>query len=292
LTGHEGGDRLDSVGTVAVYVKRIGILYHPKIERAIAFSRELEDFLSARRISFWLCSAWEEEKSKPQVPGSDLVLSVGGDGTILRASRAIVPEQVPIVGINFGNLGFMTELKAEEALKKLPGLLEGEGWLEERAMLQAQRGSQGKSFHVLNDVVMGRGGSSRLVNVEAKIDGEVFTTYRADGVIVATATGSTSYSLAAGGPILHPQARDMLLNPVCSHLTLAEALVLPAETVVKLKVATSHEAMLSLDGQVETQLSSGEEVTVRLSPHVTRFLRIQPKNYFYSSLESRLRRRI
>jgi len=292
LTGHEGGDRLDSVSTVAVYVKRIGILYHPKIERAIAFSRELEDFLSARRISFWSCSAWEEEKSKPQVPGSDLVLSVGGDGTILRAARAIVPEQVPIVGINFGNLGFMTELKADEALKKLPRMLDGEGWLEERAMLQAQRGSRGKSFHVLNDVVVGRGGSSRLVNVEAKIDGETFTTYRADGVIVATATGSTSYSLAAGGPILHPQARDMLLNPVCSHLTLAEALVLPAETVVKLKVATSHEAMLSLDGQVETQLSSGEEVTVRLSPHVTHFLRIQPKNYFYSSLESRLRRRI
>ena len=273
-------------------MKRIGILYHPKIEKAIAFSRELEDFLSARRISFWSCSAWEEKKAKLQVAGTDLILSVGGDGTILRAARAIVPEQVPIAGINLGNLGFMTELKADEALKKLPRLLEGEGWIEERAMLQAQRGSKGKSFHVLNDVVVGRGGSARLVNIETKIDGEVLTTYRADGVIVATATGSTSYSLAAGGPILHPQSKDILLNPVCSHLTLNEALVLPAETVVKLRVATNHEAMLSLDGQVESELASGDEVTVELSPYMTRFLRIQPRNYFYSTLESRLRHRI
>jgi NAD+ kinase len=273
-------------------VKRIGILYHPKIEKARAFSRELEDFLSARRISFWSCSAWEEEKSKPQVAGSDLILSIGGDGTILRAARAIVPEQVPIVGINFGSLGFMTELKADEALKKLPRLLDGEGWLEERVMLQTWKNKKGKVFHVLNDVVVGRGGSARLVNVEAKIDGEVLATYRADGVIVATATGSTSYSLAAGGPVLHPQSKDILLNPVCSHLTLNEAVVLPAETVVKLRVATNHEAMLSLDGQVESKLASGDEVTVELSPYMTRFLRLQPRNYFYSTLESRLRRKI
>ena len=273
-------------------MKRIGILYHPKIERAIAFSRELEDFLRARRISLWSCSAWEEETAKPQVTGSDLILSIGGDGTILRAARAVVPEQVPIVGINFGNLGFMTELKAEEALEILPKFLEGEGWLEERAMLQAQRNNDGKIFHVLNDAVVGRGSSARLINIETRIDGELLTTYRADGVIVATATGSTSYSLAAGGPILHPQARDIILNPVCSHLTMSEALVLNPETEIRLKVATNHEAMLSLDGQVESKLASGEEVTVQLSPHVTRFLRIQPRNYFYNSLDLRLRRRI
>lgn len=273
-------------------MKRIGILYHPKIDKAIAFSRELEDFLRARRISLWSCSAWEEETAKPQVTGSDLILSIGGDGTILRAARAIVPERVPIVGINFGNLGFMTELKAEKALEMLPELLEGKGWLEERAMLQAQRGADGKILHVLNDVVVGRSSSARLVNIETRIDGEVLTTYRADGVIVATATGSTSYSLAAGGPVLHPQARSIILNPVCSHLTMSEALVLNPETEIKLMVATSHQAMLSLDGQVESQLTSGEEVVVKLSPHVTSFLRIQPKNYFYNSLELRLRRRI
>lgn len=131
-----------------------------------------------------------------------------------------------------------------------------------------------------------------MVDIEAKINGEVMTIYRADGVIVATATGSTSYSLAASGPILYPQAKEILLKPICSHLTLDEALVLPSETVIELKVTTHHEAMLSCDGQVELPLNSGDAVTVKISPYVTRFLRIQPKTYFYSSLESRLRGKI
>jgi len=270
-------------------VKRVGILYHPKIEKAKAFSRELEKFLSAHGISVWLCSAWEEEQAKAQVAESDLILSIGGDGTILRAARAVVPHSVPIVGINLGNLGFMTELEAAEALDKLPRLLGGEGWIEERAMLEAGTPSGGKVFHVLNDVVVGRRSSARLVNIETKIGDEVLATYRADGVIVATATGSTGYSLAAGGPILHPQAREILLKPLCPHLTLDKALVLPPEAVIQLKVTTSHEAMLSLDGQVESPLRSGEEVQVKISPYVARFLRVQPKTYFYSSLGHRLK---
>ena len=273
-------------------MKRVGILYHPKLEKAKPFGRELEKFLSAQGISSWLCSAWEEEKAKPQVAGSDLILSIGGDGTILRAARAVVPHAVPIVGINLGNLGFMTELKAAEAFDKLPRLLGGEGWIEERAMLEAEKVSQGRAFHVLNDVFVGRRSSARLVSIEAKIDGEVLTTYRADGVIVATATGSTSYLLAAGGPILYPQAREILLKPVCSHLTLDKTLVLPPEAVIQLKVTTSHEAMLSLDGQVESPLRSGDEVKVKLSSYVARFLRVQPRTYFYGSLASRLRGKI
>ncbi len=273
-------------------MRRVGVLYHPKLEKAEAFSRKVEKFLSARGISAWRCSAWEEEQAKPQVAGSDLVLSIGGDGTILRAARAVVPHSVPIVGINLGNLGFMTELKAAEALDKLPRLLGGEGWIEERAMLEAGTASQGKAFHVLNDVVVGRRSSARLVNIETRIGDEVLTTYRADGVIVATATGSTGYSLAAGGPILYPEAREILLKPLCPHLAVDKALVLPPEAVVQLKVTTSHEAMLSLDGQVESPLRSGEEVQVKISPYVARFLRVQPKTYFYSSLGHRLEGRM
>ena len=273
-------------------VKRVGILYHPKLERAKAFSCELETFLSAQSVSYWLCSAWDEEKAKPLVAGSDLILSIGGDGTILRAARSVVPHSVPVVGINLGNLGFMTELKVSDALAKLPELLNGEGWIEERAMLQAELMSQGGTFHVLNDVVVVRGRSVRLVHIETKIDGEVLTNYRADGVVVATATGSTGYSMAAGGPILYPQAREIILKPLCSHLTLDEALVLPPEVVIELKVTTSHEAMLSLDGQVELPLRSGDEVKIKLSPYVARFLRLQPKTYFFSSLESMLKRKV
>jgi len=275
-------------------VKQVGILYHPKIEKAKAFSQELERFLKARGVSFWTCSAWEEDKAKPQIAESELILSIGGDGTILRAVRAVIPHATPIVGINLGNLGFMTELKADEAFEKLPQLLDGDGWIEERAMLEAELLSQGKVFNAMNDVFVGRRSSARLVQVETKVDGEVLATYRADGVIVATATGSTGYSLAAGGPILYPQAKEIIFKPVCPHLALDRAVVLPAEAEIQIKVTTTHEAMLSIDGQVEMPLSSGDEVDevkVKRSRHVARFLRIRPKAYFYSYLESRLRGR-
>lgn len=274
-------------------MKRVGILYHPKLERARPLAEELEKFLSNRSVSSWLCSAWEEDKAKAQVAGSDLVLSVGGDGTILRAARVSAPLVIPVVGINLGKLGFMTELSVAEVEEKLPRLLTGEGWVDDRAMLEAElltkEESGQKSFQALNDVVVGRGGSARLVLIGTIVNGELLTTYRADGVIVATATGSTGYSLAAGGPILYPQSKEILLQPISSHLSLSQALVLPPETIIELKVTTSHEAMLSLDGQVEMPLSSGDSVRVKLSSYVARFLRLRPKAYFYSTLEQRLR---
>jgi len=270
-------------------VKRVGILYHPKIEKARAFSGELEKFFSAQGLSFWTCSAWEEDKAKAQIAGSDLILSIGGDGTILRALRAIVPGKVPVVGINLGNLGFMTELKADEALDKLPRLLGGEGWIEERAMLEAELPSQGKTFQAVNDVFVGRRSLARLVQIESRVDGEILAAHRADGVIVATATGSTAYLLAAGGPILYPEAKQIVFKPVCPHLAPDSAVVLPPEAKIQLKVTCTHEAMLSIDGQVEVPLASGDEIRVRLSPYVGRFLRIRPRAYFYSYLESRLK---
>jgi len=273
-------------------VKRVGILYHPKIEKAEAFSRELEKFLKAQGVSFWTCSAWEEEKAKSQIAGTELILSIGGDGTILRAVRVVVPQVVPIVGINLGNLGFMTELKADEAFEKLPRLLGGEGWIEERTMLEAEPLSQGKTLHAMNDVFVGRRSLARLVRIETRVDGEVLAIHRADGVIVATATGSTGYSLAAGGPILCPQAKEIIFKPVCPHLALDRAVVLSPEAEIQLKVVTTHEAMLSIDGQVELPLSSGDEVKVKLSPYVARFLRIRPKAYFYSYLESKFKGKI
>ena len=273
-------------------MKRVGILYHPKIEKAESFSQELGRFLKAQGVSFWTCSAWEEEKAKPQISGSELIFSIGGDGTILRAVRAVIPQAVPIVGINLGNLGFMTELKAEEALDKMPRLLGGDGWVEERAVLEAELPSQNKFFHAMNDVFVGRRSLARLVRIETRVNGEILATHRADGVILATATGSTGYSLASGGPILCPQAKEIIFKPVCPHLALDRAVVLPPDAEIQLKVTTNHEAMLSIDGQVELPLNSGDEVKIRCSPHVARFLRIRPKAYFYSYLESRLGRKI
>jgi len=266
-------------------VKRIGILYHPLREKARDLSEKLEEFLSSREVSSWRCSTRDEDEARSQMAGTELILSIGGDGTILHVARIVTPLSVPILGINLGRLGFITEIDGDEVLSHLPALLKGKGWIEERAMLEAQ--IEDKSFHALNDVVL-RSVAVRLVNIEAEIDGTALTTYRADGVIVATATGSTSYSLASGGPILHPQSKEIVLQPVSCHLGLSHALVLPPQSTVDLKVALKEKVILSIDGQVELPLSDGQNIRVKLSPHIARFLRIHEPTYFYSSLWQKL----
>jgi NAD+ kinase len=268
-------------------LNRVGILYHPKIAAAKAFAEELADYLSSMDASVWLSSAWEEEGARNQLEGTELVLSIGGDGTILRTARAVVPHSIPIVGINLGRLGFMTELSVEEARDRLATLLAGEGWIDERVMLQAELAGK-KPYYALNDILIGRGAVSRVIYVETTIDGVPLTTHKADGVIIATATGSTGYSMAAGGPILYPQAREIILNPISPHLTFANAVVLPPTAIVELKVRTDHQAMLSIDGQINLALESGDIIRVSISPHVARFLRAQPPTFFYSTLMERL----
>ncbi len=276
-------------------MKRVGILYHPMKEAACTLANKLKVFLGAKGLSVWLCSAWENEAARAQVNGTDLILSVGGDGTILRAAQAVVPEPTPITGINLGNLGFMTELSVNEAMEKLAALLAGEGWIDERSLLEAELFPAEKEhkppqkFYALNDVVVARGAVARVIYVEASIDGELLTTYKADGVIVATATGSTGYSLAAGGPVLHPQAKELLLLPITPHLSSAYALVLPSAALVKLRLSTAHSATLSVDGHTNIPLSDGDVITVEHSSNTVRFLRIHPESSFYGSLERRLK---
>ncbi len=272
---------------------KVAILYHPMVEVTYAKAVELYDFLHARGVSAWLCSAWEEKEARAQLNGTDLILSVGGDGTVLRSAHVALAEAIPITGINLGRLGFMTELDTEEVLRELPALLSGKGWTDERAMLEvevpASRQEPASTYQALNDVVMGRGEVSRLVHIEASLDGETVTDYRADAVIVSTATGSTGYALAAGGPILHPRSADFLIVPVAAHQGMTHPLVLPAESFIQLRITTFHRGALSIDGHINLPLSDGDVVTVKRSPHTTRFLRVHPEAAFYRSLERKLK---
>lgn len=270
-------------------VKRIGILFHPKVEKSELFAHKIEGFIKAKSIGCWLHSSWDESGAQVQLDNTDLMVSVGGDGTILRVSRIVYPREIPIVGVNFGNLGFLAELEAEDAMEKLTTIIDGGGWIDQRCMLDAVVNSTGKIFHALNDVVVGRGRNLRLINVEVKIDEDQFTTYRSDAVIVSTSTGSTGYSLAASGPIIYPESKDMILKAVCPHLNMDKALVVASGANIKLKVMTNHEAIICMDGQVEEVLVNGEEVTVSLSPHVTRFARLRPRSMFYTTLVTKLR---
>lgn len=270
-------------------VKRIGILYHPKVRKSEQFALEIRDFFCGKGIDCWIHSAWDEMGARKQVAGSDLIISMGGDGTILRVARIIFPGEVPIVGVNFGNLGFMTEFEVEGSLDGLSRVIEGEGWMEERAMVQACLQRTGKTYQALNDIVVGRGRNLRLINVEVYIDNQLLTTYRSDAVIVATATGSTGYILAANGPILHPESKEMIIKAVCPHLSLDKALVLSQESEIRLKVFTNHEAIISMDGQIEEQLQDTDEITVTLSEKVTKFARLRPRDKFYCTLVSKLK---
>jgi NAD+ kinase len=273
-------------------VKKIGILYHPKVEATRTKAGELENFLKSRGVAVWVCSAWDREKACGSLDGTDLVLTVGGDGTILRAVQAVIPGKTPIAGINLGKLGFMTELDADGAREKLPLLINAEGWIDERAMLQVEITASGKKpqvYHALNDIVVARGEIARLIRVDASIDGQHLTTYKTDGLIAATATGSTGYALAAHGPILYPQSRDFLLVPIAPHLSSSYPLVLPEKAALTLRLDTYHAAALSVDGHINISVSNDDTIVIKRSPHVVRFLRIRPGESFYSSLEDKLK---
>jgi len=253
---------------------------------------ELEKRLDGMGVSVWVSSAWDREYVGAQLDGTDLVLTVGGDGTILRTVQAVLPETPLIAGINLGKLGFMTELDAGEAVERLPELLDSGGWIDERAMLQAtlaRAGREPQIFHALNDVVVARGEVIRVISVEVRVDGQYVKTYRTDGVIAATATGSTGYALAAGGPILHPQSGNFLLVPIAPHLGTSYALVLPETAELELRVQTFHAATLSIDGHINHALTSGDTITVKRSPCTARFLRVRDRESFYSCLEEKLK---
>ncbi len=274
-------------------MKTVGILYHPKKEAAGILADKLKQSIESRGINAWSSSAWEVEEARARLNGTKLLLTIGGDGTILRAVQTIVPEPIPVTGINLGNLGFMTELSVTEVEDGINDLLDGKGWIDERYLLEAEIATGGglepQKYYALNDVVLARGYVARVIHIEARINEELLTTYKADGVIVATATGSTGYSLAARGPILYPQSRELLLVPIAPHLSSSYSLVLPDSAVINLKLTTYHSATISIDGHINSNLSSNVEITIKHSLNTVKFLRIHPRNKFYSSLERKLK---
>ena len=271
--------------TLALRMKRVGILFRPHVDRALSLVDFIRHTLESAGIAVWQCSAWDEQTAQSQMDATDLIIGIGGDGTILHCARTIAPAQVPILGVKLGRLGFITEFGEEEIAGELPKVIAGQGWIEERAMLRATVGEH--EFLALNDAVV-RCTAVRLINVALDVDGERVTTYRSDGVIVATATGSTGYALAAGGPVLLPENDGIVIQPISSHLGLRQALVLPGNAQISLLVEGRDGTVLSMDGQVDYALSTGQRVSVTTSEHKARFLRFRPHEYFYQSLLEKL----
>ncbi len=218
----------------------IGLLYHPKKPESLILAEQMAGFCRQRGLSIWSGSAWDEPEALAHVTDLDLLITLGGDGTILRAARLGSCYCVPILGVKLGRVSFLAEVQPDNWQQPLARLVAGDYWLEERLLLDVtvaresgasplprpQRGEpegdvatpQAHRYTALNDVVVSRGGLARLVTVETWVDHSYLTSYRADGVIVATPTGCTGYALAAGGPVLPPELKNILLIPICPHL--------------------------------------------------------------------------
>ena len=272
-------------------MERIGLLHHPKLPATQPLAETLARQAEQHGLQAWIGSTWDVESVGGEIANLDLLVTLGGDGSILRAARMGCEQGVPVLGINLGRLGFLTELTAEGWLAALPRLSAGDYWIEERMMLHAEyhRGEDRRGYRALNDVVVSRGSLARIVRLETHIDGSDLITYAADGLIVATPTGSTAYAFAVGGPVLPPELKNILLIPIAPHLSMDRAIVLSRGAVVRIVVRTDHQAILTVDGQFEYELQDGDLVTVQASPHVGRFVRLQDRAYFYRTLVERLR---
>src|SRR5579859_427725 len=285
----EGGDCMSD--NQRTPVASVGIIHRERSDEATALARALEERIRATGRQVWSAERDEDSAISDRLPGTSVALVLGGDGTILSVARLVAPLNIPILGINFGRVGFLTELEPAEVEEKLPLYLSGDYWVDERSMLQAEVGDNGRHhrFIALNDIVVVRGAEPRVIRIKVWIDGHQYNTTVADGIIVSTATGSTAYNLAAGGPILHPQVRSCLITPIAPHLAADRSLILEPHAAITLELEGDSTAVLSADGQVNRDLGAGAQVVIRGNAHVTKFLRRRPPTYFYRILSAKLR---
>lgn len=274
-------------------MQTIGVVYNPLAEATAQAGRELADWLRSIGLDAWLGTSQTGRDEQEAVKRCELLVALGGDGTVLRTARLAIPHGIPILGVAMGHLSFMAEVTSDELRDSLRRLLAGEGWYDERTLVEARIIRDGQEVLrdiALNEMLLTRLDMTRIVKVDVEIDGMPLTTYHADGVMVATATGSTAYALAAGGPLLDPRSRSLLLVTVAGHLTNIPSLVLPPETQVGWTLRSWYPTGLSVDGQQVHALEHGDRVEVTRSPLTCCFARVHPLSHFYETLTRRLRR--
>jgi NAD+ kinase len=211
----------------------------------------------------------------------DILISVGGDGTILRMARLVSGHNIPILGINLGKLGFLAEVSVEELDDCLTEILRGDYRVEDRMMLQARINKSKQFMYAMNDIVLNQTDSSRMFNVQTFVSGEFLSKFTCDGTIVSTPTGSTAYALSNGGPIVTPTNHSMLISPICPHSLTARTVVVPEESIITLKVQTAHGKMrLTADGQSQLSVRLPLEVVIERSPLITKLVKRKNTSYY------------
>lgn len=245
---------------------------------------------TADEITVWDSSKVLGEADRERL---DLAIVIGGDGTLLHVARSLAIHDTPLVGVNMGRLGFLTDIPLDEMYEDVGRILDGEYKSEQRMLLQVEvwkRDKLVKQGTALNDMVIGKGEFERLIELQIYVDGESVTSIRCDGIIVATPTGSTAYALSAGGPIMHPQLAALMLVPVCPHTLSMRPLALKDSSVVDFLLADNcaDRAHLSFDGQIEYQFSGDEKIRVQRSDSTVKLVRTLENNH-YAALRSKLR---
>jgi len=267
------------------------ILSKPQKQELVTILTELRAWLTARG---WMSVLDEESAAYLDVEGvsrtelatrnPELAIVLGGDGTLLAAARAFAHTQVPLLSVNLGSLGFLTEVPLADLYATLDAWCEGTAAIEERSMMRAElvRGDGNRrTWDALNDVVVAKGTIARMADFALEIDGAPVASFRADGVIAATPTGSTAYNLAADGPIVMPNVNCMLLTPICPHLLTIRPIVVPGESSITVRVTgVGSEIFLTVDGQEAVPIGAGDEVRCCRSPHSVRLLRLKPNGLF------------
>ena len=270
-------------------INRFAVAFNAQIPDSLSIADQVADFLRKNNAQVnTVCGIHDPALIDCiQKDVIDTLIILGGDGTMLRASHICAASTIPIVGINLGTMGFLIELQPDEWKAYLPKLLTGEYRVELRMMLQAEhlRGAQSLGiWQVVNEVVVCRGQYVRPVRLTTEVDGYPMASYVADGIIAATPTGSTAYALAAGGAILPPEIRNIIIVPIAPHLSPDQSIVLSEGAQILIKVQSSSEAVFSIDGHPPVIVSDGDVVRVSASSHNTSFIRFHDPGFFYRSL--------
>jgi len=269
--------------TVGDDMLRIGMILHSRRQDAMNYAARVIAYLQAHQVDVY---AEDEFAADLHVPafsaadGLDVIVSLGGDGTLLRGMQHAFRWEAALLGINMGRVGFLTEAEPGDIEAALEAVISGSYEVETRPVLHVSAGDQ--HWHALNDVVLSRGGRARLTTINAWVDGELSGRYVADGVVVATPTGSTGYSLSAGGPIVSPKVECMIITPICAHTLQHRPTVVHggADIVLELNPDDLQTASLQVDGQSCMELESSAKAHIRMDARPIRLIRLKPQNFF------------
>lgn len=270
----------------------VGIIVNPEKPKAHDVASQLLHLLEEKKVKVYIepevaerFNRLEIQLTKEQFPHHvQMIFVLGGDGTLLGIARQFAPYDIPILGINVGYLGFLSEAEPEDLSSAVDRLLDGDYYIEERLMLEAEMIRDGKVLKhgiALNDVGIAKGSFSRMIDSSVYMDGMFVGKYSGDGVIISTPTGSTAYSLSCGGPIVSPDIQTILLTPICPHTLTSRPMVLPAESILEVKVFAHHTEMgVTIDGQLGYELQSGDIVRIQRSKHRTQLIKWKERSFF------------